>query len=158
MTNIPTYTILITTLLLIVTTVPAQTTSTSAFFEKYHPQDDAPASAHRYWAEKLAGDLFGEDQVSEWLSDPSKLNVVVLQREAVAAADLQALQGGMGQEGFEPVLKARDRSESFDIWVRTGEGYIRNILYLVTDKDEFVCLQLSGQWTLQDLFDNCRQF
>jgi hypothetical protein len=74
--------------------------------------------------------------------------------ENIESTDIQDFMTNIRTEGFEELLTVRDKTDDVRFLIRERKDVIRNIVLLVSEKNEggdFVLLSIEGKFTMDDI-------
>ena len=138
----------------LVTFSQAQSSPVGDFYQKYKPKEAASQEEQIKWLDKLIPKEIRKAELESLLADPDKVKIIVLDREEVKSDDLDNLRNQTAEEQLDLLIRAKDQGESLDLFAKAEQGYIRQVLFLVTEEDDFVFLNLAGKWTFSDFIGN----
>lgn len=131
--------------------------SVNEFYQKYKSQENASETEQIKWLNKLIPKEIRNSELRTLLADPNKVQIIVLESTQVQPADLKQLRKQANSEELDLLIRAKDQGERLDLFARASDGYIRQVLYLVEEDDNFVFLNLSGKWTFKDFMGKDRR-
>lgn len=132
----------------------SQSSPIQSFYQNYKPKESVTEEERIKWLDKLIPKEIRQSELKALLEDSQKVQLLVLDRTDVQKADLDNVKSQATQEDLELIIRARDQAEKLDLFAKASDGYIRQVLYLVEEEDEFVFLNLSGKWTFKDFIGN----
>lgn len=124
------------------------------FYQQYKPQETASEEEQIKWLDKLIPKEIRKSELKALLADPQKVQLIVLDRTEIQKNDLEYVRAHANEENLDLIIRAKDHGERLDLFAKAEDGYVRQVLYLVEEEDEFVFLHLAGKWTFKDFIGN----
>lgn len=126
--------------------------SINHFIDKYYDKENVTTVELSGFVLKMAAKFVDEDEGKEIIASISRLQVLVMEgQNHVTKKDLNIFKTKIRKDNFEELMSVRSGSTSIDFFIKEENGVIKNILLLVSDKEEFVLLNLRGKLKFEDI-------
>jgi len=94
-------------------------------------------------------------EIKEALREMDFIKVMILDEKKTKSSSkdqiLQEFDKKLAESNFEDILLVNDGQQTIKIKIREEEGYIREMMILITDEDAFLGLSLVGKISLDQL-------
>ncbi|MEM9887616.1 MAG: DUF4252 domain-containing protein [Bacteroidota bacterium] len=139
-------------------TLNAQTASLDDFYEKYkHRTELVNVSVPGFLIQFAASvaQIEAEDEMGrlsmELLKDVKKLKVLTGEKRRVKYSHIITLFDDLAKEGFEELMSVRSEDTDFRFLIRERKNWIRNVVILAEEEEDFTLLSLKTKMHLDDL-------
>ena len=132
--------------------IGGQTESIDHFYNKYRGVDGALNISVGSFLINI-GSWFVEDyQTRELVRKAQRVKLIVFEDEnMIRAKDLDELLRGVKKESFEELMTVREDGSEVKIYAREERDFVRNLLILIDESDQFVLVSLKCRMTYDDL-------
>ena len=126
--------------------------SVNRFIDKYYDKENVTTVELSGFVLKMAAKFIDDDEGKEILASISRLQVLAMEgQNHVTKKDLNTFKTKIKKDKFEELMTVRTKGTSVDFYVKEEKGDIKNILLLVSGKEEFVMLNLRGKLKFDDI-------
>jgi hypothetical protein len=126
--------------------------SVNRFIDKYYDKENVTTVELSGFVLKMAAKFVDDDEGKQILASISRLQVLAMDgKNHVTKKDLNALKAKVKKDKFEELMTIKTKGTSVDFFIKEENGVIKNILLLVSGKEEFVMLNLRGKLKFDDI-------
>ena len=137
----------------------AQVKPINTFYKKHKKSDHATKLSIPAWVIDLgigiaASTLEDEDEKAaiKMAKKIQKIKLLVIEEEnAIEKKEVQYLISKLSNQNFEPLMNIRDGGSNVTFMMREKKDKIKNLLILVSEKDEFIMLSLKTKIKVSDI-------
>ncbi|MDX1667355.1 MAG: DUF4252 domain-containing protein [Saprospiraceae bacterium] len=110
-------------------------------------------NAHRHLAKADSEEFWKDRLLPDSSDDDLRYELLVIGEEAIAETALNDFLQAIESDGFDLLLRARDRAEGLDLYVKMKQDKVTRVFMRGLDRGEMAFVQLSGSWTPAELLE-----
>jgi Domain of unknown function (DUF4252) len=123
------------------------------FFNKYKQENAATSFAMGRPGLWLSAAFSGDKDAAGWLDKISAIRLLALDNQHISGLDddVAVLDRKLERDHFDELLTVRDGKSNVKILAKQDAKFIRNVVLLVNDENDFVLVHLTGRFSYNDL-------
>jgi len=100
----------------------------------------------------LAGWLIDEPATKKLIQKSNKARIILSNDEnTIDKRSINRLINKLGREGYESLASVRSGTDIVNLYIREDHKYIRNVLVVIQDSDDFILASLDCRLKLEDI-------
>ncbi|MEN0003261.1 MAG: DUF4252 domain-containing protein [Bacteroidota bacterium] len=132
----------------------AQSNAIDALIDKYESREEVSTLNLQGWLFNLVANADDDEETTGVSAKINHIQLMVMdEQNLVSPKEMKRFKSAIYKDQYEPLFQIREEKNLVEFLLREEGDLITDVLILVSGKEDFVLLNLSGQLKFSDLND-----